>query len=279
MKWPGLALTAALLLGARAADACSVPVYYYGLMRWPPSDHRVVAPDGTKIPETSNATLDAAAAHHLSIFFPGMDKPWWDQVVQGEATAALKAVSDSPLEQAVVKHLVSAETAVWILVESGKADADAKAAAMLKERCDGVRKAATLPDAQQGGEGAEVLSPSLPPRIDFTILRLPVAAPGEEALRAQLMHLDPAAAASKGPLAVAVFGRGRALPPLFDDSLTPECVDAVCMFLVGSCSCEVKDHVPGNDLMLTSDWDKGLADAATAAAAQPAQTAPAEPKH
>src|SRR5580658_10131380 len=52
--WMLLTLVLAPLLFAARLDACSVPVYYYGLMRWMPSEHRIIAPDGAQLPENSN---------------------------------------------------------------------------------------------------------------------------------------------------------------------------------------------------------------------------------
>ena len=50
------------------------------------------------------------------------------------------------------------------------------------------------------------------------------------------------------------------------------------MFLVGRCSCRMKNENPGWDLLLNVDWDQALAIAGQSAAAEPAAaTAAAKP--
>jgi hypothetical protein len=273
-----VALTIAQPLAGAHLAACSVPVYYYGLMRWTPSDHRIVAPAGALLPEDSNGAIESNGGGRLTAYCPGDEQPWWDKPLSGDAASAMAQLTSSPLRQEIAKRLSRADTAVWILIDSGDAKADAAAEALLKARCDLVVKAGNLPnastpsqaDGQGAGEASEMISPLLPPRIAFSILHLAPVAPAEEALRAQLLSLGPGLKDEKGPLAVAVFGRGHALPPLYGPSLIADGVDAVCLFLIGSCSCEIKDRLPGRDLLLTVDWNKALADAVAAAEAKSA---------
>jgi hypothetical protein len=59
----------------------------------------------------------------------------------------------------------------------------------------------------------------------------------------------------KDPMIFPVFGRGRALLPLIGAGITPENIEDSGSFLVGACSCEVKELNPGFDLLLAADWN------------------------
>jgi hypothetical protein len=269
-------------------QACSVPVYYYALVRWQPNDHHIVAPTGSKISSDTNGDLELSNVGRLTACFPNDDQPWWDKPVTGDPASAVALLTNSPVRQEIAKRLSRADTAVWILLESGDAKADDQAEALLRERFDLVVKAGTLPNANTqsqgsgpgGGDGAGIISSALPPRIAFSVIRLSRTAAAEEALKAQLLHINPAVKDEKGPIAFAVFGRGHAFPPLCGPGLSAEEVDSVCLFLIGACSCEVKERLPGRDLLLTEDWNKSIEDAAGANHVNPpkSESVPATPK-
>jgi hypothetical protein len=56
------------------------------------------------------------------------------------------------------------------------------------------------------------------------------------------------------PMAFAVFGQGRALPPLIGDGIDAGNIGEFCSFAVGPCSCQVKAMNPGFDLLMSADW-------------------------
>ncbi len=60
----------------------------------------------------------------------------------------------------------------------------------------------------------------------------------------------------KEPLLFPVFGRGRALYALAGKGINRETLDEAATFLIGKCSCQVKELNPGVDLLLAADWDK-----------------------
>src|SRR5262249_1352056 len=57
------------------------------------------------------------------------------------------------------------------------------------------------------------------------------------------------------PLALPVFGRGRAMQPLVGGGINPEMITEYCSYLVGPCTCQVKKQNPGVDLLFVVDWD------------------------
>jgi hypothetical protein len=60
---------------------------------------------------------------------------------------------------------------------------------------------------------------------------------------------------SDQPLAFPVFGRGIVLYALVGKGISPETIKSASSFIVGPCSCQVKEQNPGFDLLLSHDWD------------------------
>ena len=52
---------------------------------------------------------------------------------------------------------------------------------------------------------------------------------------------------------IPVFGQGRALYALVGDGIKHETIDRAATFLIGKCSCEVREQNPGFDLLLASE--------------------------
>ena len=57
-----------------------------------------------------------------------------------------------------------------------------------------------------------------------------------------------------------VFGQARVLYALVGKGIRHETIDRAASFLIGSCSCQVKEQNPGADLLMTVDWKKLLKD-------------------
>ena len=87
------------------------------------------------------------------------------------------------------------------------------------------------------------------------MLRVPRDDPPSSALVAMLIGSEPDLAERTDPMVFPVFGRGRALLPLIGAGITAKNIHDSAAFLVGPCSCEVKEQNPGFDLLLAADWD------------------------
>jgi hypothetical protein len=70
-----------------------------------------------------------------------------------------------------------------------------------------------------------------------------------------------------GTWLAAVFGRGRVLGAWGARDFGDEQIDEICLFLLGACSCQVKQQNPGWDLLLDADWDTALQEMGTPALA------------
>lgn len=53
-----------------------------------------------------------------------------------------------------------------------------------------------------------------------------------------------------------IYGRGRALPPFIGKGINYDNLLECVYFLMGPCSCQIKDQNPGMDLLMCWDWEK-----------------------
>jgi hypothetical protein len=99
---------------------------------------------------------------------------------------------------------------------------------------------------------------SAPLAVGFSLLRIKRDDPAEQALAAMLIHSESDLAERTDPMVFPVYGRGRALWGLIGPGITPKNIHDSAAFLVGPCSCEVKELNPGFDMLLAADWDEEL---------------------
>jgi hypothetical protein len=157
---------------------------------------------------------------------------------------------------------------VWLLLESGDSQKDDEAAALLEREFKKLELTLALPELSSSPE--DQLLASVPLRVAFSVLRVSRDDPAEEALTAMLIHSEPDLAERSDPMAFPVFGRGRALLPLIGAGITAENIHDSAGFLVGPCSCQVKELNPGFDLLLADEWDTLISfEGAPAAATAP----------
>jgi hypothetical protein len=297
-RWVILA-AAALLSCVGLAWACNVPVFRFALERWRPDAYRAVlfhrgeltAADRDQIAilerqqedSLANLTLrtvdvsqlDAAAGAEsedaalwaamreaslpaLVVQYPAalkIPKPVWAGTPSPEAARGLM---DSPVRQELIKRLAEGETAVWLLLESGQGEADDAAAKLLETELEKLESELKLPELTTAPEDA--LLASTPLKVAFSLLRVRRDDPAEQALVAMLIGSEPDLAERTDPMTFPVYGRGRALWGLIGPGITAKNVGDSAGFLVGACSCEVKELNPGFDLLLSADWDTLLSD-------------------
>ncbi|MEX1224788.1 MAG: hypothetical protein WEA31_09595, partial [Pirellulales bacterium] len=80
--------------------------------------------------------------------------------------------------------------------------------------------------------------------------------PREAAFVATLLGIEPNLRNTTQPVAVPVFGRGRALFARVGSAINAENIEEDCRFISGDCSCVVKEQNPGIDLPLEVSWDE-----------------------
>ena len=282
-----------MFLGAIPARACSVPVFRYALEHWDAAPFRAFVFHRGPLTDAQQASVDElghdglAGKMHANISVrtvdldqdpppelldlwkqaPSETLPWltvqfpvtgrangtfWSGPLTAESAEQLL---DSPARKEIVRRLGEGQSAVWLLLESGDAAEDAAAAALLEARLKHLASILQIPklDAQDIANGL-VSTGQDGLRLEFSTLRLARSDAREEAFLRMLLGAEADLADAKGPIVVPIFGQGRALYALVGDGIKHETIDKAATFLIGKCSCEVKEQNPGFDLLLAADW-------------------------
>ncbi|KPK43435.1 MAG: hypothetical protein AMJ65_05770 [Phycisphaerae bacterium SG8_4] len=279
-----LVLIGLLALLPVSVQACSTPVFRYALERWPADFYDGVLVHRGPIAEDhpaarlfegetaeflnlrlSRMDLDSAAEEDvkkllgdkvpeklpaLVLWYPwqkGRAAPFW----MGEFTPETVAVLiQSATRKEVAKRLTEGQAAVWIFVESGDKAKDKAALELLNKELETVAK--ELMEFAPPVEELDMPSVS----FEFSTVSLSRTDPNERALLSMIMHSEPDLDDYvKEPMAVPVFGRGRALYTLIGEGINADNIREASAFLTGPCGCEIKMMNPGVDLMMAVDWD------------------------
>lgn len=286
-----LTLCLCLLLPASVL-ACSVPVFRYALEHWPADPFQLIVFHRGALPGDLDAALnslesapsprpnllvrrvdlDQSPSPELARLFqrqPEAQTPWLLArfpssaglplpVHSGPATIdAVKFLADSPARTELARRLAEGESAVWLLLESGDRIVDDAAEKLLQERLDYLSSVMTLPKLDESDIANGLVSvPEEDLRLEFSILRVPRTDPRETLLVSMLLRSEEGLEEIEGePMVFPVFGRGRALYALVGAGIRSETIESAAAFLIGKCSCQVKEQNPGVDLLMTADWD------------------------
>ncbi len=287
----------ALIIAAYSvAYACNVPVFRYALERWQADVFEIAV--GYKGEETvqllnelnENAQGDEGGYNYRVNLYDLSDEeaitrsgftgeqlqmetpfvviryPRERMIKEPLATGPLnrefiQQVLHSPLRQQVAERLIDGQTAVWVFLESGDSEQDQKVFETLKTEVEQLHEALRLPDLADNTEAdtIELTGPSEDVRIEFSILRLSPDDEWEQYFAEQLMNAENDLYAYEGkPMAFPIYGRGRALYALIGDGIMRDTIQTAGQFLVGPCTCQIKDDNPGVDLLMAVDWQNSL---------------------
>lgn len=287
-------LFALLFLVTSAVQACSVPVFRYALEHWPADNFEAVVYHRGVLSETQQAVVrdlgaeGLAGALHANVSVQTVDLaanpdagllalapseiegpfPWvvvkvprtaksgatvWSGPLTVESVAR---ILDSPSRKEIVERLAQGGSAVWVLLESGDAAKDSAAAKLLDERLTELESKLTLPRLEEGDIAKGLVSVAQADlRLAFSVLRVARDDPAEQPFIQMLLATGLDLRDAKEPIAIPIFGRGRALYPLFGAALQAETIALAARLIIGKCSCEVKELSPGADLLIAADWD------------------------
>jgi hypothetical protein len=171
------------------------------------------------------------------------------------------AITASPARNAIGRHLVSGATAVWVLLETSDAAANATARRTLEDALARARDTIRLPDAAELAIDPTLLDDvRIPLGIDFPLVALPRDDAEEAFLVDCLLGSEEDLRDYDDPIAFPVFGRGVVLHALVGRGITPENIEDAHTFITGACSCVVKEQNPGFDLLLDVDWAAAVGD-------------------
>ena len=286
----------AMVLFTGPLVACEIPVFRYALERWSPDPYQVLvvhrqpitSEQERVIGKLEQAARSADKPANLQIVRvdlgtksddPGIkklqeqyetlpaplivlrqphampDKPSvWTAPLTVENVERL---ADSPARQEVIRRLTHGQSAVWVMLETGNSQQDDAAAALIEKQLQRLAKELRLPD-KQVLEADEYFKPDtkVALKLEFSLLRLKPGVAEEEVFRAMLLASEADLTDLKEPIAMPIFGRGRACFALVGKGINEKQIEDNCRFLVGRCSCQVKYDNPGVDLLLAADWDK-----------------------
>jgi len=226
----------------------------------------------------------------------------------------VEQILNSPIRAEMARRLLSGDSAVFLLVESGDKAKDDEVAAMLADELKRLAKELQLPAVEEddrryvSDEGPELKLALSMVRVgredprERLLLRIILGDPNakrsdrsaepkdadkspekpevsENAATGPEKPAEQAKAAAKpekpGPVVVPVFGRSRALTVLGGEDLRPATIEDVAAFLTGPCSCQVKTGQTGIDLLVSADWDGVLTGQSTLNEALPRLTSAA----
>jgi hypothetical protein len=277
-----------------SALACNVPVFRYALERWAADPYlMLVFHDGpmtekeAKIVKQLEESTVGDYAEGRNFIVEAID-------VQGEMHAEVKAyheasgaesypwmmlqypdsapdeppaftgaltetnagsIADSPVRREIARLLLKGESVVWLLLETGDAEKDEAALKRLKSELETLGKEMKLPtlDASDDKYIDADAGPEL--RLSFATVRVKRDDPKETMLLNMLENWNPELVDKTQPMAFAFFGRGRVLPALVGDEINGDILAEACAYLIGPCSCQIKQQNPGYDVLMSVPWD------------------------
>jgi len=267
------AMFAWLSCWAFSAECCTVPVFRYGLDNWQADAYRLEFPAaalqdgkladffrnlGTAVPV--NLEAKPGTASEARLLFPHPEESKSPVVWTGALTpASLAALTDSPARREIARRILTGESVVWVLAESGNKAEDDAIAARVEKRLRYLEQVAILQPIDPNDPTSK-LGPGPALRVKFSLLRVPRV--GETLLLKMLAGPKPTADLTTGPWLAAVFGRGRVLGAWPAADFGDAEIEEACLFLLGACSCQVKRQNPGWDMLMNVNWPEELQAAA-----------------
>lgn len=277
---------------ASVAWACQVPVFRYALERWPADAYEIVVLHKQPLTEADQASVqelrDANQAANcavkvinlaesnekrfraiwdersdedqplLAVLFPQNAQEVPDYLVDASVlnSNSESNLIDSPLRQTIAKRLISGESAVWIFVPCGDPAQDDVAFQALTQEVEKNETSLELPEQEAiEDEKALLEQVEIELRLDFSVVTLRRDDPNEQHLLKMLLASESDLEEINEPMAFPVLGRGRVLYALVGKGISPDTIGMASRFIIGPCSCQVKNQNPGFDLLMNFDWD------------------------
>jgi hypothetical protein len=195
----------------------------------------------------------------LAVMYPRTVREAPDRLVVAKRfdDQSVERLLDSPVRREVASRLLSGDSAVWIFVPSGDKDQDEIAYRTLVDQARQNQQTLELPpqDELEADEFFRADNP-IELRIGFSVVTLDRQDPQEQALLEMLLASETDLEQLNQPMAFPVIGRGRVLYALVGKGIVPETIAIASRFVVGPCSCQVKDQNPGFDLLMSVNWDE-----------------------
>jgi hypothetical protein len=248
---------------------CTIPVFRYALDRWETDMFEMLLPKAVgqqqvvrdllrPLRANGVANLQVRESEDTALAVPTLLFPHRpDGVWSGALTAeSLQAVLDSPARREIIRRTLQGDSLTWVVVDGGDAAAGEKVAHLVK-RLAFLEQAAALP-LQDPDDPDSQLGPGPPLMLKFGLMRLGLTDPAEQVTIKMLAGPSRAGIEPGTSFAAVMFGRGRVLGAWPLEDLTDTVLEDASMFLIGRCSCRVKNENPGWDVLLNVDWSTEL---------------------
>jgi len=278
-------LIVSLALLTTHALACSVPVFRYGLEHWAPDAYQILVfkagplsaderalvqklgPESHTNASTQIVDLNTATTEQKKIWSEGgqasvvvmppaaspTKHPVWTAATLTAESVAV--IQDSPMRKDIAQRLAEGDSAIWLLLDSGDKASDDATAKTLEGYLTRAAETMELPKLDdQDIKNGLVSVPDEGLRLTFPLVRLRRDDPAEQFLVHCLLATELDLKDLKAPMVFPIFGRGRVLYSLVGRGITMENVTHAASFLLGSCSCQIKEQNPGVDLLMSADW-------------------------
>jgi hypothetical protein len=284
----------AVLTIASSLMACQVPVFRYALERWSSDQYRIlVLTEGPLDAEHQTAlkTLEGTSerpaqatikVHDVSTTKDAFVKQLWKDREKGSgplmvalyperssinaeqvacsfplSAQSVAQVADSPARKEIIQKLSEGHSAVWIFLESGDAAKDQAALTRLQEQLEKDTEWLKLPSPEEMEITPELLDGAkIRLQIQFSVVSVSKDDSQEQFLIDCLLNSESDLRGFDEPMAFPVFGRGRVLYAVVGQGISADTIRKASSFIVGPCSCQVKEQNPGFDLLLSCDWDE-----------------------
>lgn len=166
---------------------------------------------------------------------------------------------DSPLRKKITERILKGDSVVWVLLKSGDETKDAAAEEILQGELKRLQGKLKLPeiDEQDIQDGFLSVNPD-ELKLRFSMVSVTRDDATEQAFVQMLLTVEPDLRDpefASEPMALPVFGRGRALYALIGKGINAETIEDAGRFLTGACQCTVKAQNPGVDLLTNVNWD------------------------
>jgi hypothetical protein len=285
-----LLLLAFFLLENIPIFACNVPVFRYALERWRADPYRLMiyhkgplgpnkvnlltelnqrsfAGDSTlnciiQLTDLNKADKNPFQDQEKNLEFPLMvlhypketmiEYPaWYGELSQSN----IALLQDSPARNQISKKVLKGETAVFLFLESGDANADQKYLSILRDEIERLSKIIRIPSTGVDEKGNSIeVADFQDVIINFSVLPISRQDPAEAIFVKMLLGTEFDLINYKAPLVFPIFGQGRALYALVGKGIKSETIERACKSLVDWCSCEIKALHQGVDLLFLADW-------------------------
>jgi hypothetical protein len=188
--------------------------------------------------------------------------PWGVELLAGRLDLQeAQAMVDSPARRRLGELLEEGNVAVLLILggsdEAGNQRAEKVAGEVVAKGAAGEIPLVPIACdyAEPGDTAADDAQQASPQTIRLATLKVSRDDPAEKWLVRMLLAAEPDLHQySREPMVFAVYGRGRTMPPYVGEGITLDNLTECVLFLVGECSCMVRDQNPGTDLLVRWDW-------------------------